>query len=207
VTNVLALRLSAIYESKVDAANLDPHRILLLWCLTREQVQGSFYININPSEEAAQWRRIKGQQILMPVQLTFSVLEDGNKEILHSPRFSALKEGYELPQNIAIMTLQELNDGRVLLRLVNIFEVDESEKLSKSSTVDLSSLFPNKKINDVVEVTLSANQKKSDVKKLEWIVEGNEATGKNIVRGRPMRKDDTDVEIAPMEIRTFYITF
>jgi len=62
-------------------------------------------------------------------------------------------------------------------------------------------------INDVVEVTLSANQKKSNVKKLEWIVEGNDATGKTIVRGRPMRKDDTNVEIAPMEIRTFIITF
>jgi hypothetical protein len=32
--------------------------------------------------------------------------QDGNKEILHSPRFSALKTGYELPQNIAILTLQ-----------------------------------------------------------------------------------------------------
>lgn len=38
---------------------------------------GSLYININPSEEASQWRRIKGQQILMPLQLAFSVLEVG----------------------------------------------------------------------------------------------------------------------------------
>jgi alpha-mannosidase len=38
-------------------------------------VQGSFYIKINPPEEAAQWRRIKGQQLLMPLQLAFSVLE------------------------------------------------------------------------------------------------------------------------------------
>jgi len=170
-------------------------------------VRGSFYININPSEEAAQWRRIKGQQLLTPVQLAFSVLEDGNREILHSPSYSALKEGYELPQNIALMTLQELDDGRVLLRLANIFEVDESEKLSKSSTVDLASLFPNKKVMDVVEVTLSANQKKSSVKKMEWIVEGAEAAKKESLRGRPMREGDTNVEIAPMEIRTFYITF
>jgi len=62
-------------------------------------------------------------------------------------------------------------------------------------------------IKDVVEVTLSANQKKSNVKKLEWNVEGDEAIKKEILRGRPMRKDDNNVEIAPMEIRTFYITF
>ncbi|KAG0615017.1 hypothetical protein M758_5G008500 [Ceratodon purpureus] len=170
-------------------------------------VKGTFYINTSPSEEAAQWRRIKGQQIFMPIQLAFSVLEDGNKEILHSPSFSALKKGYELPQNIAIMTLQEMVDGQVLLRLANIFEADESEKLSKTSTVDLSDLFPNKKIKGVIEATLSANQEKSSVKKLKWNVEGNVPNQKDILRGRPMLEDDTNVEIAPMEIRTFYISF
>lgn len=130
-------------------------------------------------------------------------------------------------------------------------QVDESEKLSKSSTVDLASLFPSKKVQclqslterevslairvggvdgkqerrgrglstgmligrrgvqvmDVVEVTLSGNQKKSSVKKMEWTVEGAEAAKKESLRGRPMREGDTNVEIAPMEIRTFYITF
>jgi alpha-mannosidase len=61
-------------------------------------------------------------------------------------------------------------------------------------------------IKDVVEVSLSANQKKSDMKKLEWTVEGNEEIQKDILRGSPMRKDDTNVEIAPMEIRSFLIT-
>jgi hypothetical protein len=44
------------------------------------------------------------------------------------------------------------------------------------------------------------------VKKLKWNVEGKEATQKDVLRGRPMLEDDTNVEIAPMEIRTFYIT-
>lgn len=61
-------------------------------------------------------------------------------------------------------------------------------------------------IKGIVEVTLSANQKKSSVKKLKWNVEGNEAIQKGILRGRPMCEGDTNVEIAPMEIRTFYIT-
>ncbi|XP_024378993.1 alpha-mannosidase At3g26720 isoform X1 [Physcomitrium patens] len=169
-------------------------------------VLGSLYININPSEEASQWRRIKGQQILMPLQLAFSVLEDGNKEVLHSPKFSAFKSGYELPQNVALITLQELDDRQVLLRLANIFEVDESEQLSKMATVYLPDIFPNLKIKDVVELSLSANQKKSHMKKLTWTVEGNEKVQKNILRGRPLGRDDTSVEIAPMEIRTFLIT-
>lgn len=60
-------------------------------------------------------------------------------------------------------------------------------------------------IKEVVEVSLSANQKKSDMKKLEWTVEGNEELQKDILRGRPMRKDENSVEIAPMEIRSFLI--
>jgi len=61
-------------------------------------------------------------------------------------------------------------------------------------------------IIEVVEVSLSANQKKSDMKKLEWSVE-NEEFQKDILRGRPMGKDERSVEIAPMEIRSFLITF
>lgn len=126
--------------------------------------------------------------------------------MLHSPKFSAFKSGYELPQNVALITLQELDDRQVLLRLANIFEVDESEQLSKMATVYLPDIFPNLKIKDVVELSLSANQKKSHMKKLTWTVEGNEKVQKNILRGRPLGRDDTSVEIAPMEIRTFLIT-
>lgn len=36
----------------------------------------------------------------------FSREQDGNTEPLRTPRFSALKVGYELPLNIAVMTLQ-----------------------------------------------------------------------------------------------------
>ena len=64
----------------------------------------------------------------------------------------------------------------------------------------------NTQIKDVVEVSLSANQKKSDMKKLEWAVEGNEEIQKDILRGSPMLKGETNVEIAPMEIRSFLIT-
>lgn len=168
-------------------------------------VQGSLYVNINPSEEAAQWRRIRGQQILMPLQLAFSVLEDGNAKVLRSPQFSALATGYELPPNVAIITLQELDNGQVLLRLANIFEVKESEKLSKMATVNLSKIFPNKKIEKIVEVSLSANQKKSEMRKLKWRIEGDQDS-QRVLRGGPLRENDPNIEIAPMEIRTFLIS-
>ncbi|CAK9863623.1 unnamed protein product [Sphagnum jensenii] len=198
-------------------------------------VQGTFYINIGPSEQSAQWRRVHGQKVLMPLQFAFSVLEDGNGGVIQSPEFSAMNPHYELPKNVAILTLQEVyddDDSKVLLRLANIFEVEESESLSKSATVDLQALFSNRKIDEVEEVSLSANQKKSEMrKKLQWRIEGAAAAGdnshKNTPHGDPMIKNTPRrdpviknsscgdpmirtkymVVLAPMEIKTFLIEF
>ncbi|CAK9202875.1 unnamed protein product [Sphagnum troendelagicum] len=198
-------------------------------------VQGTFYINIGPSEQSAQWRRVHGQKVLMPLQFAFSVLEDGNGGVIQSPEFSAMNPHYELPKNVAILTLQEVyddDDSKVLLRLANIFEVEESESLSKSATVDLQALFSNREIDEVEEVSLSANQKKSEMrKKLQWRIEGAAAAGdnshKNTPHGDPMIKNTPRrdpmiknsscgdpmirtkymVVLAPMEIKTFLIEF
>jgi alpha-mannosidase len=198
-------------------------------------VQGSFSVYIGPSEQSAQWRRVHGQQVLMPLQFAFSVLEDGNEAAIRSPQFSAMQPFYELPPNVAIITLQEVyedDDSKVLLRLANIFEVEESEILSKSATVDLQALFSNREIDEVVEVSLSANQKKSEMrKKLQWRIEGAAAAGdssdKNTPHGDPMKKNTPGrdpmiknsscgdpmirtkytVVLAPMEIKTFLIEF
>uniref|UniRef100_A0A6N2KVV7 Uncharacterized protein n=1 Tax=Salix viminalis TaxID=40686 RepID=A0A6N2KVV7_SALVM len=54
---------------------------------------------------------------------------------------------YALPDNVAILTLQELNDGKVLLRLAHLYEVGEDKDLSVMASVELKKVFPNKKNN------------------------------------------------------------
>jgi alpha-mannosidase len=101
-------------------------------------VQGSFSVYIGPSEQSAQWRRVYGQQVLMPLQFAFSVLEDGNEAAIRSPQFSAMQPFYELPPNVAIITLQEVyedDDSKVLLRLANIFEVGDTQQTPLRLTV------------------------------------------------------------------------
>jgi alpha-mannosidase len=172
-------------------------------------VQGSFSVYIGPSEQSAQWRRVHGQQVLMPLQFAFSVLEDGNEAAIRSPQFSAMQPFYELPPNVAIITLQEVyedDDSKVLIRLANIFEVEESE-LSKNATVNLQSLFANREINDVEEVSLSANQKKSQMKKMQWHIRGAAGSQTSSSRDRDPMSNKYSVVLAPMEIRTFLIEF
>lgn len=51
-------------------------------------------------------------------------LQDGKEWT--SPRvsaFSGLDPSYSLPDNVAMITLQELEDGKVLLRLAHLYEV------------------------------------------------------------------------------------
>ncbi|CAK9211869.1 unnamed protein product [Sphagnum jensenii] len=66
------------------------------------QVHEIFYINVGPSEQAAQWYRVHGQKFLMPLQFAFSALEDGNGDVVQSPQFSAMNAHYKLP----IVTVQ-----------------------------------------------------------------------------------------------------
>lgn len=45
------------------------------------------------------------------------VLQDGNEDLIQSSQFSAVKSGYELPPNVAIVTLQVRLDFRFYLEI------------------------------------------------------------------------------------------
>ena len=63
-------------------------------------------------------------------------------------------------------------------------------------------------INKVTEMSLSANQERAQMekRKLDWKVEGSTEEPK-VVRGGPVDPTKLVVELAPMEIRTFFIEF
>eukprot|EP01018_Ginkgo_biloba_P017372 Gb_01734 [translate_table: standard] len=116
---------------------------------------------------------------------------------------------YSLPNNIAIITLEELKDGSVLLRLAHLYEVGEDAEFSNAATVELIKVFANRTIRKITEMSLSANQEKSAMKVKRWRVEGYE-DGKQEkvgVRGGPINEDTLVVELGPMEIRTFILFF
>ncbi|CAI0555728.1 unnamed protein product, partial [Linum tenue] len=70
----------------------------------------------------------------------------------------------------------------------------------------LSNLFI--QIGKVTELSLSANQKRSELEKrrLVWKVAAKEEESK-VVRGGAVDPDNLVVELAPMEIRTFFLNF
>ncbi|GER45572.1 alpha-mannosidase [Striga asiatica] len=148
-------------------------------------VKGKYYVKIDPLGEGSKWRRSFGQQIYSPFLLA-SGEKDAKWTNFPISTFSAMDPSYSLPDNVAIITLQELEDGAVLLRLAHLYE-----------------------INSIKEMSLSANQERQEMesKRLSWKVEGSKAERENGPRGRPVDPVKLVVEIAPMEIRTFTINF
>ncbi|KAG6556620.1 hypothetical protein Mapa_001561 [Marchantia paleacea] len=168
-------------------------------------VQGTYYLHTSSKTEAPKWRRSYGQEILFPVQLAFTVLESSEANVGPALNFSLLASDYSLPPNVALLTLQELEEGDVLFRLAHLYEIGE-DILSAVANVDTQALFGKKRIDKIEEVTLTANQKKSDVKPLQWNVEGNISSTVPL-RGHHHKKHEVLVELGPMEIRTFIASF
>ena len=86
-----------------------------------------------------------------------------------------------LPTNVHIVTLKQLSPGQVLLRLENIFAVNEDSSLSQPVTVDLTTLFKDLNVTAVQELTLAAN----------GVVNANAPT---------------TITLDPQQIRTFQLT-
>uniref|UniRef100_A0A6M2F2G9 Alpha-mannosidase n=1 Tax=Populus davidiana TaxID=266767 RepID=A0A6M2F2G9_9ROSI len=172
-------------------------------------IVGKYFLRIDPLREGAKWRRSYGQEIYSPLLLAFAEQDGDSWASSHIATFSAMDPSYALPDNVAILTLQELNDGKVLLRLAHLYEVGEDKDLSVMASVELKKVLPNKKISKITETSLSANQERVEMekKRLVWKVEGSSGEEPKVVRGGPIDPTTLVVELAPMEIRTFHITF
>ncbi|XP_020576421.1 alpha-mannosidase-like [Phalaenopsis equestris] len=170
-------------------------------------VRGNYYMNINRLGSGAQWRRTNGQQIYSPVLLAFTYEDERNWKSTQITKATSMDPGYSLPPNVALITLEELDDGTVLLRLAHLYEAGEDALNSALAKVELKKIFAHKMIKELKETSLSANQDKSEMKKLNWRAEGDSGDNPAPVRGGPVNNSTLIVELGPLEIRTFLLRF
>ncbi|XP_037436892.1 alpha-mannosidase At3g26720-like [Triticum dicoccoides] len=137
-------------------------------------IEGKYYLKIDPQGDGARWRRTFGQELYSPLLLAFTEQDGGNWANSHVSSFSAMDPTYSLPENVALLTLEELEDGSVLLRLAHLYEAGEHKDLSAPASVDLKRVFPDNKIGKIIETSLSANQERAamEKKRLKWKVAG-----------------------------------
>ncbi|KAK3039159.1 hypothetical protein RJ639_028905 [Escallonia herrerae] len=171
------------------------------------QIQGKYYFRIDPLGEGAKWRRSVGQEIYSPLLLAFTEQDEDSWITSHVSTFTGIDSSYTLPDNVAMVTLQELDDGKVLLRLAHLYEIGEDKDLSVMTSVELIKLFPGKKIGKVTEMSLSANQERAEMEKRRLVWKVERSSEPKVVRGGRVDPTKLVVELAPMEIRTFVIDF
>lgn len=88
------------------------------------QVRGNYYVSINPvGGEGARWRRGTGQEIYTPLVMAFTHENKEKWKGSNSVKGNAMDPHYAFPPNVALITLEELDLGNVLLRLAHLYEV------------------------------------------------------------------------------------
>ncbi|CAF1050933.1 unnamed protein product [Adineta steineri] len=128
-----------------------------------------------------------------------------NYSSLYHQTWSALSD--ILPSNIHLLTLDQLNEKQYLIRLEHYFELNEDEKYSYPTKIDLQSIFKSVGIIDkVLELTLDANLELSQMNRLHWLTDNDELLLQTNNSTNQHSLVDTNIILNPMQIRTFRIT-
>nr|XP_060620901.1 lysosomal alpha-mannosidase [Anolis sagrei ordinatus] len=162
-------------------------------------VRGRHLILLDTVESSADQHRLRAQQEYMAPQL---VLAPGGGPPYH-PGQDSLKEytalNHALPSNVHLLTLAQWEPSTVLIRLEHQFEHEESVNGSMPAVVNLQNLFSSFNIISLQEMSLAANQKREEMKRLIW----QSAKGAAEQKADSARLDQTQITLQPMEIRTF----
>ncbi|KAL6908177.1 hypothetical protein ACP4OV_002347 [Aristida adscensionis] len=169
--------------------------------------RGTYYVNVHKLGHGAHWRRTFGHQVYSPFLLAFTHEDETSWKAYSVLKASMMDANYSLPENVAIITLQNLDDGTTLLRLAHLFQAAEDPQYSVMASIELRKVFGKRTIKQLSETNLSANQKRSDMKKKNWRVVGDTENGHAPMKGGPIDSQTLIVELGPMEIRTFLLQF
>ncbi|KAL3345926.1 hypothetical protein AABB24_024727 [Solanum stoloniferum] len=170
-------------------------------------VRGNYYLGIHKKGDGSRWRRTTGQEIYSPLVLAFGHENQEQWKASHITKATIMNPKYSLPPNVALITLQELDNGGVLIRLAHLYEAGEDVDYSKITKVQLKEMFVGKRIKAIKETSLSANQGKNEMKKMHWNIEYDSGSESAPIRGGPLDMSRLVVELGPMEIRTFIVKF
>ncbi|XP_052262943.1 lysosomal alpha-mannosidase-like [Dreissena polymorpha] len=172
--------------------------------------RGTHYLMLNKITSAAAVHRPLYQEIYFRPHVTF-MKNAGKHESESGPDIVKQWSGtrLELPPNINLLTLDlwvnpvvPTNHAALLVRLEHAYEKYEHDSMSNPKIVNLKYMFKQFEILDVIELTLGANMRKSDVDRLQWRTQDQRPSHTRI----PLPLNEgRSVELSPMEIRTFQI--
>jgi alpha-mannosidase len=156
---------------------------------------------------AAVQRRTLQQLVSDPPILGFSPFPSSSSKI-HNRLYSLVKNA-TLPRNVHLLTLMRTEEGGLIVRFAHVYGKEENEEMGLTVEFDLNEVLHGfKSWNKVVELTLSTNQRVSELKRHPYYDHGGEK------KREAMECEDEDggcrlralvVELRAMEVRTFHL--
>lgn len=167
-------------------------------------VRGKLCLTLAPPKSSGALHRELGEKLLLEPVLAFAPNSLTFNE--WTSQFNSLYSGMtrQLPANVHLLTLETMNDT-VLIRVEHQFEAGEDPKLSQPVNISLAELFTDFDIESMTEMNLSANQLLKDKKPLHWNIQSKKNVEENKTKKKRLQRTATDmnVELTPMQIRTF----
>lgn len=172
-------------------------------------IRTQHYLLFDAPDNSALLHRTLEQQLNLPLTPFFA--PSGNVALNLA--------GTALPPNVHLLTLslyadldgtpvsQDSTYYVALFRLAHLFEVNEHPDLSKPATVDLRTVFSQDRVYVVsaLELSLSANQRAQDVRRLQWNSGSSRATEAEKLSPSTFDPASLVVTLNPMEIKTFML--
>ncbi len=140
-------------------------------------VRGKHFLIVEPPTSSALYHRVASQQLFMYPLATYALpnLSYDDYAATYRQTWSALTN--DLPLNVHLLTLDQLDTKQYLIRLEHYFELNEDVTYSHPVTFDLQTIFQTQGIvTDIVELTLGGNLPLVDMKRLQWTTTDYQST-------------------------------
>lgn len=165
-------------------------------------VTGTHRIIVGGGRSGARMARQEMDHMFSPTH-TFAVKSSSVMLAEDLKPFNDLVAIDELPQNVQLLTVKSIFDKdmkdekKILLRLGHAFAKGECHTQAKTVNVDISALFREFRLVQMVEKTLTGNQDKAcwDRNKMFWVE-----------KEEPSSETSTIITLGPMEVKTLEIT-
>lgn len=171
-------------------------------------VRGKHFLIIDDPSSSAVSHRVASQYLFMHPLATYALPHLSYADYIANYRqsWSALID--DLPLNVHLLTLDQLNTNEYLIRLEHYFEKNEDETFSQATIVDLQKIFNTRGvISDIEELTLGANLPLTELKRLEWTtIDQQSSKIPSSSLSDKVTVKNVNIRLNPMQIRTFRIT-
>jgi len=178
-------------------------------------IRGTHSLTLGDDRQSMTDARLLQNRLYAPVSASYAPLTRSVSEYITSHLTTASYCNHSLPPHVELISLYWQPEGSVIVRLAHSFGTTETHSpYAQPVTVDLSTLFT-QPIAALTELTLTANRNRADMERERKSWQGRVDADRGVadvrhVVDRSMSglwADGRNVTIAPMEVRTFNVTF